>query len=235
MSSCQKFCTECGASLVSGTRFCGQCGSPVAGQIPASLPATIQTLASQQAPMMQGAAIHGGTERIIGIVPFVEQGLLSVIHYTLLVTPQRLIFCTWNPGSDEAMSDADDEVMQESCSFEETTDEIVHFRAKDWADGPWQRYLSMPIDTIADGAPGSISIPLAGIAWADIICENRSSTQDKLSIDEGSHQHTFDLMYSQGPFLFGLLQSLLGEKVRMADHLHKRRGLDRLITGQEFK
>jgi hypothetical protein len=177
----------------------------------------------------------GGSERIIGMVPFVEQGLLSVIHYTLLVTPQRLIFCTWNPDTDEAMSDADDEVMQESCAIAETKDEIIHFRAKDWAAGPWLRYLSMPVDTIASGAPGSITIPVAGIAGADIVCETLSSTQDKLEIESEGRQHAFDLMYSQGPFLFALLRPLLGEKVRMADHLHRRRGLDRLLTGQEYK
>jgi hypothetical protein len=158
-----------------------------------------------------------------------------VIHYTLLVTPQRLIFCTWNPDTDEAMSDADDEVMQESCNIAETKDEIPHFRAKDWTAGPWQRYLSMPIETIAACAPGSITIPTAGIAWADIVCETMNSTQDKLSIEEGERQHKFDLMYSQGPFLFDLLQPILGEKVRMADQLHKLRPLNRLLTGQEYK
>ena len=189
----------------------------------------------QQPPVPEGAATSGGPERIIGIVPFIEQGLLSVIHYTLLVTSQRHIFCTWNPGTDEAMSKADDEVMVESCAIAETTDEIIHFRAKDWATGPWQRYLSMPVDTIAAGAPGSITIPLAGIAGVDIICETYSSTQDTLSVYEGSHRHSFDLMYSQGPFLYGILKPLLAEKIHITDHLQKRHGLDRLLTGQEYK
>jgi hypothetical protein len=125
--------------------------------------------------------------------------------------------------------------MQESCNIAETTDEIMHFRAKDWASGPWQRYLSMPVDTIASGAPGSITIPMAGITVVDIVCETRTSTQDRLSIDEGSRQHTFDLMYSQGPFLFGLLQPILQERVRMADQLHKLSPLNRLLTGQEYR
>jgi hypothetical protein len=236
MSSGQKFCTECGAPLVPGTRFCGQCGLPVEGQEPAAgshVPA--QTASWQQPSFPRVPDVQGNLERITGIVPFVEQGLISVIHYTLIVTSQRLIFCTWNPDTDEAMSDADDEVMQESCSIAETKDEISHFLAKDWTAGPWQRYHSMPIDTIAAGAPGSVSISLASITDVEIICETRSSTQDKLSIDEGGRQHTFDLMYSQGPFLFNLLRPLLGEKVTMADHLHKRRALDRLLTGQEYK
>ena len=133
------------------------------------------------------------------------------------------------------MSDADDEVTQESCNIVETVDEIAHFRAKDRVAGPWQQYMSMPIDAIAACAPGSITIPMAGIARVDIVCETLTSTQDKLSIDEGGRQYTFDLMYSQGPFLFGLLQSILDERVRMAGHLHKRRAPDRLITGQEYK
>jgi len=231
----QNFCTECGVVLVPDTRFCGHCGHPVERQNPASSPAVIRTETPLHPTVTQGAAISGGPERIIGIVPFLEQGLLSVIHYTLLVTPQRLIFCTLNTDTDEAMSDADDEVMQESCDIAETVDEIAHFRAKDWTIGPWQRYLSMPIDAIAAGAPGSITIPMAGISWVDIVCETRSSTQDNLSIEEGGRKHTFDMMYSQGPFLFSLLQPILGEKVRIADQLHKRRGLDRLLTGQEYK
>ena len=235
MTSGQRFCTECGALLVPDTRFCGKCGSPVAGPAPAYPHEATQGASLQQSPVPQAGAISGGLEQIIGIVPFLEQGLLSVIHYTLLVTPHRLIFCTWNPSTDEAMSDADDEMTQESCTIEETSDEIIHFRAKDWAAGPWQRYLSMPIDAITAGAPGSITVPMAGIVWVDIVCETRTSTQDALSIDEGGRQHTFDLMYSQGPFLYGILKPLLGEKVRMADHLHKRRSLDQLLTGQEYK
>ncbi|MDO9324190.1 MAG: zinc ribbon domain-containing protein [Methanoregula sp.] len=235
MTSSQKFCTECGALLVPDNRFCGKCGRPVAGQNPAGPPDAPRTAAPQQAPVPQGTPLHAGPEQITGIVPFIEQGLLSVIHYILLVTPQRLIFCTWNPDTDEAMSDADDVVMQESCNIAETTDEIAYFRAKDWTIGPWQRYLSMPIDTIAASAPGSISLPLAGITGINIVCENRTSTQDQIYIDVGDRRLTFDLMYSQGPFVFSLLQPILGEKVSISDHLHKRHGLDRLLTGQEYK
>jgi hypothetical protein len=164
-----------------------------------------------------GSPIRDGPERIIGIVPFVEQGLFSVIHYTLLVTPQRLIFCTWNPDTDEAMSEADDEMMEESCNIEETLDEIAHFRKKDWTSGPWQRYLSMPIDTIAAAAPKSITIPMSVIECAEIACETKTSTQDSLSIEMGQSRHKFDLMYSQGPYVFSLLKPFLGDKVRMND------------------
>jgi hypothetical protein len=189
----------------------------------------------RQPPVPEETATSCGPELIIGIVPFIEQGLISVIHYTLIVTSQRLVFCTWNLDTNAALSDADDEMTAESCAIAETTDEIIHFRAKDWATGPWQRYLSMPIDTIAAGAPGSITIPLAGIAGVDIICETYSSTQDTLSVYEGTHRHSFDLMYSQGPFLYGILKPLLAEKIHITDHLHKRHGLDRLLTGHEYK
>jgi len=180
-------------------------------------------------------AAPGGGERILGIVPFIEQGLLSVIHYTLIVTDRRLIFCTWDPGTDETMSDADDQVMQESCSISETTDEIAHFRAKDWSSGPWQRYLPMAPDAIIAGAPGTIVIPLPEIVNGDIVCETRTSTQDKLYLGDSHQAREFDLMYSQGPYLFRILQPLLGGKVTIADHLHRRGKLDRLLSGQEYK
>ncbi|MEI7856402.1 MAG: zinc ribbon domain-containing protein [Methanomicrobiales archaeon] len=235
MNSSQKFCTVCGALLVSGTRFCGQCGSPVPGQNPTDLPDTSRTAVPRTAQGSRESPVQAGPEQITGIVPFIEHGLLSVIYYILIVTPQRLIFCTWNPDTDEAMSEAEDVVMQESCTISETTDEIAYFRAKDWTVGPWQRYLSMPIDTIAASAPGSISIPVSSIYEVNIICENRASTQDQMYIEGSDRKHTFDLMFSQGPFVFQLLRPVLGEKVHMAEHLHKRHGLDRLLTGQEYK
>lgn len=217
MTSGQNFCTECGGVLVPDTRFCGHCGHPVEGKNPASSPAVTRTDTPLHPTVTQGADKSGGPERIIGIVPFLEQGLISVIHYTLLVTPQRLIFCTWNPDTDETMSEADDDVMEESCNIEETLDEIAHFRAKDWAVGPWQRYLSMPIDAIAAGAPGSITIPMTGIVWAEIACETKTSTQDRLSIEMGGRRHKFDLMYSQGPYLFNLLQPFLRDRVSLTE------------------
>ena len=221
MTAPQKFCTACGAPLASGMRFCSQCGMAIA--TPAGPPA-----------LPVAAAPHGG-EQILGIVPFLEQGLLSVIHYTLIVTDRRLIFCTWDPDTDEAMSEADDAVMQESCSISETVDEIAHFRAKDWSAGPWQRYLSMTPDAISAGAPGTLEFPLADIADARIICETQDSTQDKLRIRHKSRDQAFDLMYSQGPYLSGILSPLMGRRLSMEEHLHRRRGLDRLLSGQEYR
>jgi hypothetical protein len=228
-----KFCTACGVPLASGRRFCSQCGQPVV------IPETVATRAPQPPQHLKPAgpvpAARTGRERILGIVPFIEQGLLSVLHYTLVVTDRRLIFCTWDPGTDEPMSDADDEVMQESCNISETTDEITHFRAKDWSSGPWQRYLPMAPDTIIAGSPGTIVIPLPDIVNGDIVCETRTSTQDKLYIQDSHQAREFDLMYSQGAYLFRILQPLLGDKVTIADHLHRRGKLDRLLSGQEYK
>jgi hypothetical protein len=196
-------------------------------------PAPAQSILQSATPL--NGDLRNSTEPIIGIVPFVEQGLLSVIHYTIIITPQRIIFCTWDPDTDETMSEAEDEVMQESCTIAETTDEIAHFRSKDWSTGPWQRYRSMPVETITAAAPGSITIPITGSVIVDIVCENSSSTQDMLYINDGNRQYEFDLMHSQGPFLYRLLQPVLNERVRISDHLHRRGKLDRLLTGQEYR
>ncbi|NMB78438.1 MAG: zinc ribbon domain-containing protein [Methanomicrobiales archaeon] len=230
MTNLQRFCTECGMELVPGSRFCGKCGHPVSGTAargiqpaPAGVPAT------------PPGGIPPGNEGIVGIVPFLEQGIISVIHYTLVVTSRRLIFCPWNPDTDNAMAEADDAVMDESCNFPETPDEIAHFRAKDWSGGPWERYRQVPADTIASGTPGTISIPLDQITGVLIVCETESSTQDSLQVDMKGKQHSFDLMYSQGRFLFSLLKPLLGERMEIEDHLHRRGKLDRLLTGQEYR
>ncbi|OPX63344.1 MULTISPECIES: zinc ribbon domain-containing protein [unclassified Methanoregula] len=230
MTAPPKFCTACGAPLAAGKRFCTQCGQPVVlpGQPATTAPETIR--AAPVAP-----AVGGSGERILGIVPFIEQGLLSVIHYTLIVTDRRLIFCTWSPESDEAMSDADDAVMQESCDISGTKDEIAHFREKDWAGGPWERYRSMNPDAIIAGAPGTITIPVDEIADINIVCETLTSTQDKLYVRDRNREQTFDLMYSQGPYLARILAPLLGDRLTMEDHLHHRRGLDRLLSGQEYR
>lgn len=233
MNMPQKFCTACGAPLVSGMRFCTRCGQAVTG------PGTFTPAARQPPRDPQPAgpvpAAPPGGERILGIVPFIEQGLLSVIHSTLIVTDRRLIFCTWDPGTDEMMSDADDAVMQESCDISEITDEIAHFRAKDWSEGPWQQYAAIAPDAVIAGAPGTIVIPLPDIVSADIVCETRTSTQDKLYLHDSHQAREFDLMYSQGQYLFRILQPLLGENVTIADHLHRRSKFDRLLSGQEYK
>jgi len=230
MTPGQKFCTNCGTGLVPGMKFCGQCGTAVPG-VTSPVTAPASPVSATPATGTRPAAGEG----VVGIVPFVEQGLISVIHYTLVVTSRRLIFCTWDPKTDEAMSDADDEVMQESCSIEETADEITHFRAKDWSVGPWQKYRSMAPDSIVASSMGTIVVPIQEIESVDILCETRTSTQDSLYVIHGQKEHTFDLMYSQGPFLFGILEPILGERVSMVDHKHRRSKIDRLITGQEYK
>lgn len=233
MTVIQKFCTGCGATLPAGMKFCTRCGQPIIVPGTAGQPVPADQLvpaAGSPAP-----AQNHGMERVLGIVPFIEQGLLSVIHYTLIITDRRLVFRPWDPDTDEEMSDADDAVMQESCEIGEIKDEIAHFRAKDWSEGPWKQFLSMAPDTIAAGAPGTIAIPVRDISDANIVCETMTSTQDRLQIRFAGQEYSFDLMYSQGPYVSKILSPLLGDRLTMEDHLHRRGKLDRLLSGQEYR
>lgn len=187
---------------------------------------------------MQGsssAPAAGDTgERIRWIVPFIGQGLLSAIHDTLVVTDHPLIVCTWDTDNDEAMAGADDAVMQESCSFSDIKDEIARFRQKDWSGGPWERYRSMKPDTIIAGTPGTVIVPLQDNADVTVICKTLTSTQDTLLIRDRNREHSFDLKDAEGPYPARLLAPLPGDRLAMEDNFHRRRGIDRLLSGQEY-
>ncbi len=97
----QKFCTECGKTLSAGNTFCGECGAPVTLGVPqpeVNRPAEVVT---PQAP-----AVATGSERVAGIIPFVElsTGFTSSDSGAFIVTDRRIIFARTPAAFDQQMT-----------------------------------------------------------------------------------------------------------------------------------
>jgi hypothetical protein len=75
------FCSNCGAPQEEGTRFCGQCGQPLAS--PSAPPA----MAPAAAP--PPAANDG--EHVLGVVPNLAAGTFGAKSYVLVLTDSRLL------------------------------------------------------------------------------------------------------------------------------------------------
>ncbi len=98
MNTPHRFCSYCGKPLGPAARFCGACGKPVPAAstpAPAATPPAPAAPAPIPTPQAPAAASHP-SEPIIGVIPWVirRTGTLGMKteSYTLVVTPQRLIF-----------------------------------------------------------------------------------------------------------------------------------------------
>jgi len=91
----QAFCTQCGSQLTPGTRFCGNCGTPIAAAAPA--PATQTPYAAppppRQAVIQSPPPAAQPAEPILLVLSQLglRKGILKVLEYNLVVTPQRLV------------------------------------------------------------------------------------------------------------------------------------------------
>jgi hypothetical protein len=140
------FCTQCGAPLRAGTRFCGQCGAaiqplPAAPAAPAQPPAYTPP-APQAAPPVQAAPYQGVpqppayaapqppayaapqpvAEPVTGVLPGLQRhkGFLGmgIENLTLVLTPQRMLFALLtNRMMNEAVTAARDEAKSQGKGF----------------------------------------------------------------------------------------------------------------------
>lgn len=100
MNTTPRFCTQCGQPLTAGAQFCAHCGKAVR-QATAPAPSPTPPPAPPPPVVPQPANPgYGGyqapTEPIIQIIPGLERkkGFLGLgtDHYSLVITPSRLIF-----------------------------------------------------------------------------------------------------------------------------------------------
>lgn len=121
MDPANRFCPYCSKQLGLGARFCGACGKPVAVvSDPAPLPAPVPAApaAVPPRPALAQAAPSRLAEPIIGVIPWVMRSTgmlgLKTENYTLVVTPQRLIFALLtNEARDQNIRNAQEQARQE--------------------------------------------------------------------------------------------------------------------------
>ena len=115
MTSAPRFCENCGGALGVGARFCGACGKPV--QAVQAAPPVPPAPAPQPVPVAPAPAVHPlvaqqhaaatSGEPVLGVIPGLQQKKgfmgLKIENWTLVVTPQRLIFAEL---SNKMMNDA---------------------------------------------------------------------------------------------------------------------------------
>lgn len=120
MDSPNRFCSYCGKPLGPAARFCGACGKPVPA---ASTPAPVPTAPAPAAPAPiptppVPAAPARPAEAIIGVIPWVMRRTgtlgMKIENYTLVVTPQRLIFALLTKeGRNENLRNAQEQAKAE--------------------------------------------------------------------------------------------------------------------------
>jgi len=148
-----RYCTNCGAPIVEGTRFCGKCGQPLQ-----SLPAGGAQPAPPQPAVQRRTAPPTPSEQILGIVAVGKpKGLLGMRQdsYNMIVTPTRLVFATVSPAlMKEAAKRAREEAKQQGKGF------LGQWGAQlAWLDVLHRQYRKMTVDAILAHYGGSFAIP----------------------------------------------------------------------------
>ena len=212
----QKFCTECGKTLFAGNTFCGECGAPVTQGVPSpevNRPAAVTT------PQAPAAA---GSERVAGIIPFVElsTGFTSSESGTFIVTDRRIIFARTPAAFDQQMAEEGQRIWKGVQEAQEggwgtgIAEQLKYLNARDWSTGPWKRYASMHPDMIASESPGNLVFLYAEIGSANFLNASRGSVSDNVDILAQGKKFEFELHYAQGPASLALFHQFLGDRAK---------------------
>jgi hypothetical protein len=136
----KSFCTNCGAALDRGAKFCGSCGQKVSASTAEAAPAP--------------TTVGGGDEKLVGIIPAVsrKKGFLSMEAFNVVVTERRMIFAIMTP-----------EMIKEAAKQERKKGLAGVFSAAFVGYTLHERYLDMPPEAALNENPENFAVDLGAI------------------------------------------------------------------------
>lgn len=207
MSSTSKYCTQCGSPLAPDARFCGQCGQVVRAT-PVATP-VVAPAAPQPVPSV--------AEPTVGIIPNLQRrkGFLGMSAETfyLVVTPGRLVFASvTSKMMQEAIAAARQEAKDQGKGF------LGRFAAQmAWSDVICRQYQAMPVDAILAQYPGSFFIPnnqIKKVRLEEGSADEDGTTNAQVTFDTMSGKHKFDFSGTGTGNARQVLQQVLGSVVK---------------------
>jgi hypothetical protein len=170
-------------------------------------------------PPAPGAA---GSEQIAGIIPFVElsTGFTSSEEGTFVITDRRIIFARTPPSFRKLVKDTGDGIRTEvetalgSGWGSSPIGQRRYLNARDWSTGPWQRYASLPPETIAEESQGNLSFLFAEIGSASFMNAKGSNIYDSVDILARGKKFEFTVYFAQGPASLDRFRYFLGDRAK---------------------
>ena len=220
MTERSRFCEQCGASLTLGARFCGRCGQAVAHPDPqaappppASEPAPAPAAPKRRAPARSTPAEPEGEEPVAGVITGLQRrkGLLGYQSWTLVLTPQRLIFALLTQQMiNDAVRQAQENAKREGKGL------LARVAAQmGYLNLVAERYAAMPVDETVAEQSENFFFPLSEVKKVKV--ERREGAQEQLSshlvFETTSGKYEFELKAGAPGDAKQVLQGVLGVKV----------------------
>ncbi len=201
-----RFCEQCGAALGPAARFCGQCGSPVHGATAAPAQPRPQPMASQ--PAEPG-------EPVLGVIAGAQRrkGLLGHQTFSIVVTPQRLVFAEMTQQMmKDAVRQANEEAKREGAGW------LGRIAAQmGWLNVMVRRYQAMPVEQALRERPDNFFVLNSHVRKVTI--DEREDVNTELSsyhlvIEATSDKYDLELKAGRPDEARQLLRGVLGAAVR---------------------
>lgn len=186
------FCTRCGAPMVSGARFCEQCGVPV--EIPPEPKPCIPFI-----PLLE---LHEGTFNLKRTPAVMEIAPGELRIYRL---PEY-----FSSEIEDLRSRLDDAWMAVSDQDGNWNTKITSW---DWNREPLINAVAGNRDELATGGKGLVGLNLPEIRSVLIEHVESDTVWDIMTINYGGKKVVIDITGPVAWHAFGLLSSVLGEKV----------------------
>lgn len=202
------FCTQCGAALRPGVKFCEACGNRVG---------TGDTLGESMAPSDPVAHVNSTDigERLIGQMPCAwildKKGLFGgqkTRQGNLLITNRRLVFLheTSQSNDEEVFEDErlDDEARKRGIELRELV------RDYDWFGGPGKRFLESPVDELLGENRDNWEVPVGRVREV-AMWPSQEDSPDQLQLRiEGDSPRSFLVFRAAIDAVAGWLRPILG-------------------------